>query len=63
MDIIAIIKSRRLRWLGHILRKEEESLVRRAWTGRRPLGRPQPQWVGPGCPGFEKSWRRCGRSC
>ncbi|KAJ4437109.1 hypothetical protein ANN_17244 [Periplaneta americana] len=29
-DIIALIESRRLRWLGHVLRRDEDSLLRKA---------------------------------
>ena len=44
-----MIKSRRLRWAGHVARMEEG---RRAFkmltgkpTGKRPLGRPRRKWV------------------
>ncbi|KAJ4450632.1 hypothetical protein ANN_02061 [Periplaneta americana] len=30
-DITALIKSRRLRWLGHVLRRDEDSLLRKAF--------------------------------
>ena len=38
-DVTAVIESRKLSWLGHILRREELSLLIRAMD-RRPLGRP-----------------------
>ncbi|KAJ4440016.1 hypothetical protein ANN_08147 [Periplaneta americana] len=47
-DIIALIKSRRLRWLGHVLRRDEDSLLRKAFDYSprctRPLGRPSLRW-------------------
>jgi hypothetical protein len=44
-NIIRVIKSRRLRWAGHVARMEERRdayrvLVRKP-EGRRPLGRPK----------------------
>ncbi|KAJ4428417.1 hypothetical protein ANN_24454 [Periplaneta americana] len=47
-DIIALIKSRRLRWLGHVLPQYEDSLLRKAsdYSPRctKPLGRPHLRW-------------------
>lgn len=47
-DGIAMIKSRILRWLGHVSRRGKESLARRSWTGRpegrKPLSRPRLRW-------------------
>lgn len=47
-DIVGEIKSRRLRWTGHVLRKEENSLaaniLRNNPEGRRPAGRPKTRW-------------------
>jgi hypothetical protein len=40
-DIIRQIKSRRMRWLGHVARMGEERNVCR---GKRPLGRPRRRW-------------------
>ena len=47
-NIVRVIKSRRLRWAGHIARMEE---VRSAFkistgkrVGKRPLGRPRRRW-------------------
>jgi hypothetical protein len=47
-NIIRVIKSRRLRWVGHVARMGEESgayriLVERP-EGRRRLGRPRRRW-------------------
>jgi len=48
-DIVRVIKSRRMRWAGHVARMGEERgayrvLVRKP-EGRRPLGRPRRRWV------------------
>jgi hypothetical protein len=47
-DIIRMIKSRRIRWEGHVARMRE---MRNAYSffigepkGKRPLGRPTPRW-------------------
>jgi hypothetical protein len=46
-NIIQVIKSRRLRWAGHVRRMGERSGACRALVGkaegRRPLGRPRPR--------------------
>jgi hypothetical protein len=47
-NIIRVIKSRRMRWTGHVARVGEKRgayriLVRRP-EGRRPLGRPRLRW-------------------
>jgi hypothetical protein len=50
-SIIRIIKSRRMRWTGHVARMREKKrnayrlLVGRP-EGKRPLGRPRRRWVG-----------------
>jgi hypothetical protein len=48
-NIIRMIKSRRMRWAGHVTRME---VTRNAYTilvgkpgGKRPLGRPRRRWV------------------
>jgi len=46
---VRVIKSRRMRWAGHVARMSEEGgscrvLVRKP-EGKRPLGRPRPRWV------------------
>ena len=46
--IVRIIKSRRLRWAGHVARMEEGSSALKILTGKptgkRPLGRPRRRW-------------------
>ena len=47
-NIIRVIKSRRLRWAGHVARMEERQCAYRVLVGRRegrrPLGRPRRRW-------------------
>ena len=44
-NIVRVIKSRRMRWAGHVERMGEERVVYRALVGKpegkRPLGRPR----------------------
>ena len=44
-----VIKSRRMRWAGHVARMGEERVVYRVLVGksegRRPLRRPKRRWV------------------
>ena len=44
-----MIKSRRMRWAGHVARTGEERGVCRVFVGKpevkRPLGRPRRRWV------------------
>jgi transcription termination factor 2 len=46
--IVGVIKSRRMRWAGHVARMEEGRGVYRVFVGRlegkRPLGRPRRRW-------------------
>jgi hypothetical protein len=48
-SIIRIIKSRRMRWAGHVTRMGEKRNACRLLVGkpegRRPLGRPRRRWV------------------
>jgi hypothetical protein len=48
-SIIRIIKSRRMRWAGHVARMEEKRnaymLLMGKPEGERPLGRPRRRWV------------------
>jgi len=48
-DIVRVIKSRRMRWAGHVARMGEEMEVYRVLVGkpegRRPLERPRRRWV------------------
>lgn len=47
-DIVAVAKSSRLRWAGHLMRMKEDSLSRRVFQGKmygqRPQGRPRKRW-------------------
>ena len=47
-NIVRVIKSRRLRWEGHVARTEEGrsafKILTGKPTGRRPLGRPRRRW-------------------
>jgi hypothetical protein len=40
-NIIRQIKSRRMRWAGHVARTGEERNVCKVLMGKRPLGRPR----------------------
>ena len=48
-SIVRVIKSRRMRWVGHLAYMGEERRVYRILLGkpkgRRPLGRPRRRWV------------------
>jgi hypothetical protein len=48
-SIIRIIKSRRMRWAGHVARMGEKRdvyrLLVRKPEGKRPLGRPRRRWI------------------
>jgi hypothetical protein len=48
-NIVRVIKSRRMRWAGHVARMGEERWVYRFLVGKpegkRPLGRPRHRWV------------------
>jgi len=48
-NIVRVIKSRTMRWAGHVARMGEERGVYRVLVGtpegRRPLGRPRRRWV------------------
>jgi len=48
-NIVRVITSRRMRWVGHVARMGEEREVYRVLVGkpegRRPLGRPRRRWV------------------
>jgi hypothetical protein len=47
-SIVRVVKSRRMRWAGHVARMREERGVRRVLVGKpegkRPLGRPRRRW-------------------
>ena len=47
-NVVRVVKSRRMRWAGHVARMGEERGVYRVWWGNRretPLGRPRCRWV------------------
>ena len=48
-DTVRFIKSRRIAWLGHVMRMDEKRILKRIleWkpTGRRIRGRPRKRWV------------------
>jgi len=48
-NIVRVIKSRRMRWAGHVARMGEERGVYRVLLGKtkgkRPMGRPRLRWV------------------
>ena len=48
-NIVRVIKSRRMRWAGHVARMGEDRSVYRVLLGkpegRRPLGRHSRRWV------------------
>ena len=48
-NIVRVIKWRRMRWVGHVARMGEETVVYRVLVGKpegkRPLGRPRRSWV------------------
>jgi len=48
-NIVRVIKSRRMRWAGHVARMGEERVVYRVLMGKpegkRPLGRSRRRWV------------------
>jgi hypothetical protein len=45
---VRVVKSRRMRWAGHVARMGEERGGHRVWVGKpegkRPLGRPRRSW-------------------
>jgi len=47
-NIVQVVKSRRMRWVGHVARMGEDRGVHRVLVGkpegRRPLGRPRCSW-------------------
>ena len=48
-NIVRVIKSRRMRWVGHVASVGEERGAYRVLVGKpegkRPLGRPRRRWV------------------
>ena len=49
-NIVRVIKSRRMRWEGHVERMEEGRVVHKVLVGKpdgkRPVGRPRRRWEG-----------------
>jgi hypothetical protein len=47
-NIVRVVKSRRMRWAGHVARMGEERVVHRMLVGKtegkRPLARPRRRW-------------------
>ena len=47
-NILRVVKSRRMRWAGHVARMGEDRVVHRVLVGKpevkRPLGRPRRRW-------------------
>ena len=68
-NIVRVVKSRRMRWAGHVTRMGEGRRVHRVLVGKRPLGRLRRRWednikmdlqeVGGDC-GTGWSWLRIG---
>jgi hypothetical protein len=48
VNVVKVIKSRRLRWAGHVAGMEEGKSAFKIFTGKstgkRPLGRPRRRW-------------------
>jgi len=48
-DIISVLQQSRLRWYGHVLRKEDSDCVKKCMEyeveGARPRGRPKKTWT------------------
>ena len=63
-NIVRVIKSRRLRWAGHVARMEEERGVHKVLVGKpegkRPLGRPRRRWEDNIKMDLEEVGRGCG---
>ena len=62
-NIVRAIKSRRLRWAGHVARMEEGRVVHKVLVGKpggkRPLGRPRRRWED----NIKMDLQELGRSC
>ena len=44
-NIVRVIKSRRMRWAGHVARMGEDRVLVGKPEGRRPLERPRRRWI------------------
>jgi ribosomal protein L34 len=45
LDIISVIKLRRLEWLGHVMRMNETRVARKILDDKRRRGRPRLRWL------------------
>lgn len=47
-DVVAEVRSARLRWIGHIIRRDDNANIKHVWgnkpEGSRPRGRPKKRW-------------------
>ena len=63
-NIVRVIKSRRMRWAGHVARREEGRGVHKVLVGKpegkRPLGRPRRRWEDNIKMDLEEVGRGCG---
>ena len=63
-NIVRVIKSRRMRWAGHVARMEEGRGVQKVLVGKpegkRPLGRPRRRWEDNIKMDLEEVGRGCG---
>ena len=63
-NIVRVIKSRRMRWAGHVARMEEGRVVHNVLVGKpdgnRPLGRPRRRWEDNIKIGVQEVGRGCG---
>jgi hypothetical protein len=63
-NIVRVVKSRRMRWAGHVARMGEGREVHRVLVGKsegkRPLGRPRRRWVDNIKMGLQEVGRGCG---
>ena len=63
-NIVRVIKSRRVRWAGHVARMEEGRGVHKVLVGKpegkRPWGRPRPRWEDNIKMDLEEVGRGCG---
>ena len=63
-NVLRVIKSRRMRWAGHVARMEEGRDVHKVLVGKpegkRPLGRPRHRWEDNIKMDFQEVGRGCG---
>jgi hypothetical protein len=70
MYIVRVVKSKRMRWAGHVIRLHEQSATRRILVavveGKRQRGRPKLRWEDGVMDGArklgEKNWRNAARN-